>query len=142
MKKYNSFNKNKDKFIDFLLKTYDTWDNYSISIMYLNIISSISDEKTSKKSSFISLFIKLLLKGVHFNPGKRTDLMKLDEFLLIEMYNAPNIYGDDKDKTEKYINGFIDFLKDVNNKHYDIKKSIRESEEEIIEVSKSIKRPI
>jgi len=141
LKKYKSFNGSIIKLTKYLLKTYSTWDNYSISIMYLHILSSFDVNDIKREHLYVSLFTNMLLKGIHYDPDKRIDLMKLDEYLLVNMYSAPDIHNKDVDVTEKYIKTFIDFLKDVNKGHQDIKKSMRDGVKDIINVSKSIVRP-
>lgn len=142
IKKYKELDEDVDKFIKYLLSTYSTWDNYSVSIMFLKLLASIIDEDKRESSLFISLFGDMLIKSIHYNPDNRPDLMKLDEFLLMEMYMLPDIYKEKKSTTEKYINGFIDFLKKVELKHINIRKSIRRDEGEIMNISKSINRTI
>ena len=60
----------KDVVIAELLGHYKTWDNYTLSVMYLNILSAVFKDKFPKKS-FISHFAELLTLNIHPNPAKR-----------------------------------------------------------------------
>jgi len=59
-------------FTHYLLKTYKTWDKYSISIMFLNIIV-VLDRQKSMENKILEYKLKLL-KYVHYNPYKRNEL--------------------------------------------------------------------
>jgi serine/threonine protein kinase len=142
------FEGDSDKFIDFLIGTYDTWDSYSLSIMYLKILLLIKERSIGYKQSktqndFISLFSRLLVNNVAFDPRKRLNIVKLDEYMLIEMIQYKNQHDEGKKTdsiTENYINGFLDFLEDISSNHGNIQKSLRLEEDEIQRVSKSIER--
>ena len=55
-----------------LLQYYKTWDNFSLSIMYLKLLFNIFRTQTNN----ITLFLyKLLLKNVNPNPDKQAVLM-------------------------------------------------------------------
>ncbi len=66
-------NKPKIEIISDLLKCIHTWDNYSLSIIYLHIISNIS-KVFSLKDNFINKFIILLFKNIYPNSLKRETL--------------------------------------------------------------------
>ena len=142
---FTSLDEDSEAFMEFLLGTYDSWDNYSLSLMYLNILLLLKKnrKKSAKDSYFIKLFSQLLVHNVSFNPKERYNILKLDEYMLTEMYQHKNQHDDGKrieNKTEKYIDGFMEFLQEVSTNHDDIQKSLRLEEEEIVRVSKSIER--
>lgn len=58
-----------------LLLNWKTWDNFSISIMYIKIINSVFDFKQNKTIDF---FYQLLLQNMHYDPKKR--LHPIDSF--------------------------------------------------------------
>ena len=67
--------------IDIINKCWKTWDNYSLSIMYLRIIYylNINFKNNIPVKSFISNsftvdFTKLLLRNIHPNPRFRYDV--------------------------------------------------------------------
>ena len=73
---YSQFiNMKKEDIISILLQTSHTWDNYSLSNIYIKIISKIYADGFTK-NSFISEFIKLLLNAIAPNPNKRYGLNK------------------------------------------------------------------
>jgi hypothetical protein len=56
-----------------ILQHYSTWDNYSLSIMFLRILIGIH-RSIGIKNKFIILFMKLLVSNIHLNPLKRQTL--------------------------------------------------------------------
>ena len=54
-----------------LLVNWKTWDNYSVSIMYIKIINSVFDFKQNKTIDF---FYELLLQNMHYDPNKRLSI--------------------------------------------------------------------
>lgn len=73
---YSQFiNMEKKNIIKILLETSHTWDNYSLSNIYIKIISKIYSSGFTK-NSFISKFIELLLNTITPNPNKRYGLNK------------------------------------------------------------------
>ena len=63
-------NKSKIEIISDILKYIHTWDNYSLSIIYLYIIGNIS-KVFSLKDNFMNKFIIILSKNIYPNPLKR-----------------------------------------------------------------------
>lgn len=142
--KFNELNNNSDEFMDFLLGTYDTWDNYSLSIMYLKILLLMGDKQTNTKNksknntknNFVNLFSTLLIQNLSVEPEKRLNVVKLDEYMLLEMLE----YENGKNLTDKYIDGFMTFLNNIKDNHNNIQRSLLLEEDEIITLSKSIER--
>ena len=66
--------------INYILKSATTWDNYSLSILFLKYLK-IFNPSGFVKNSFISYFTSLLLKNIHPNPKKRDEAEKtLEKF--------------------------------------------------------------
>jgi len=64
--------------IDYYMKFYKTWDNYSLSIIYLKIIHNVLSDTNFDNSHLIS-FIKILTMNIHPNPEKRLSLQQSRE---------------------------------------------------------------
>jgi hypothetical protein len=73
LKKY--INKPKSFIIDKLLEYYDTWDNYSLSVLYLHIIGNIC-RCFSLKGTFLNKLIIILSKNITPDPSKREQLQQ------------------------------------------------------------------
>ena len=73
LKKY--INRPKSEIISDLLVYYETWDNYSLSIIYLHIIGNII-RTFGLKDNFMGSFLKLLAKNICPNPLKRESMEK------------------------------------------------------------------
>ena len=71
LKKY--INKNKSDIINDIIRNYNTWDNYSLSVIYLHIIGNIL-RNFSLKSSFISKLTIELSKNICPESSKRETL--------------------------------------------------------------------
>jgi serine/threonine protein kinase len=63
----------KKKTIDLLITFYPTWDNYSLSILYLKTFSFMFPQGFHK-NSLILYFSQMLLYNIHPNPNKRYSL--------------------------------------------------------------------
>ena len=71
LKKY--INKPKTTIINEILNYYDTWDNYSLSILYLHIIGSVCIA-FSLKGTFLNKLFITLSKNINPDPSKRERL--------------------------------------------------------------------
>ena len=80
-------------------KTSNTWDNFSISIMYLRILHYLNPDGFTD-NHFIIFFCKLLLQNIHPNATKR--LTPSQTILLFNNYS----YRKDFSKTGDYISLF------------------------------------
>jgi hypothetical protein len=67
-------NKRKDELISNIILYFKSWDNYALSILYLQIIIKIYKSIKNKNNKFIIEFMKLLLKNISFNPEQRFSL--------------------------------------------------------------------
>ena len=56
-----------------ILQFVNTWDNYSLSILFLRILIGIH-RSIGIKNKFIILFMKLLVGNIHLNPLKRLSI--------------------------------------------------------------------
>jgi hypothetical protein len=74
LKKY--VNKPKSDVILDILSKHDTWDVYSLSVLYLYIFGHVS-KFFSLKTTFISKIAMELSKNIHPDPAKRNSLKKL-----------------------------------------------------------------
>jgi len=92
LKKY--INQDKREIIKKLLKNVETWDIFSISVLYLHIIGNIL-QIFSLQGTFISKLFLELSKNIHPNPEKRYDLESMRE-----VYNK--LFNEETDW--KYIN--------------------------------------
>jgi hypothetical protein len=63
----------KKKTIDTLLSFYPTWDNYSLSVLYLKTFSFMFPQGFHK-NSLILYFSQMLLYNMHPDPSKRYSL--------------------------------------------------------------------
>lgn len=68
----------KEESIQKILKHYNTWDNFSLSIMYLDIIKYIFF-KENKDNVFLVDFAGLLIKNINADPEKRLSIEKTEE---------------------------------------------------------------
>jgi hypothetical protein len=101
----------KEESIQTILKYYKTWDNFSLSIMYLNIIKTIFF-KEKKENVFLLNFTGLLIRNINANPEKRLSIEKTKEtyktlFLKLNLKNKD--FGDFLNKFEK---NKIDIIKE------------------------------
>jgi serine/threonine protein kinase len=72
-----------------VLKYWKTWDNYSLSIIYLKFIYFIvkSSKKTILKNKFIEYFTEILLTNIHPDPKKRMSIEKTSDVFNKFIYN-------------------------------------------------------
>jgi len=97
-------NMTKEESINKILKHYNTWDNFSLSIMYLNIIKIIFI-KENKENTFLIDFAGLIIKNISANPEKRLSIERTEEkyktlFLKSNLKN--NDFNNFLDKFEKH----------------------------------------
>ena len=61
--------------IEYILKFWNTWDNFSLSIIFLNIFYYIyGKKKIPKQQEFIKILLEILLINVHPNPEMRLSI--------------------------------------------------------------------
>lgn len=66
-------NKSYDYILTDITSHYGTWDNYSLSILFLKILINIH-KSINVQNKFIILFMKLLVCNIHTNPLKRLSI--------------------------------------------------------------------
>jgi len=72
-------NKSKNEIIEDILSQNDTWDVFSLSVLYLHIFYNIS-RVFSLKNTFINKITIILSKNIHPNPLMRSSLENLLEY--------------------------------------------------------------
>lgn len=83
LKKY--INQPKIDIINDIIERANTWDNYSISVLYLHIIGNIC-RVFSLKGTFMNKWLDKLLKNIHPDPLKRETLTQTKEEFIC-LYN-------------------------------------------------------
>jgi hypothetical protein len=77
-KKYT--NKSYEYILQDILQYYYTWDNYALSILYLQMLIGLH-KKIQKNNKFIIIFMRLLVDNINVNPQKRLNLQDtIDKF--------------------------------------------------------------
>lgn len=109
VKKY--VGQDKNEVIKQLLANYKTWDNYSLSVVFLRIISFLFPNDIHK-NKFVILFSQLLLLNIHPDPSKRLNIRETrskfeDIFFLdddVDSYlTLSKFFNQDKIKTTRKI---------------------------------------
>ena len=106
----NSFiNKSRTQIIRYIIQYYYTWDNYSLSILYLHIFGNIV-RVFSLRDNFISNIVSHLLKNISIQPSKRERLCNS-----LEIFNT--LFYKDANLNWNYVNSIphtkIDLLREV-----------------------------
>tara|TARA_B100000902_G_scaffold373620_1_gene401759 strand:- start:1763 stop:2881 length:1119 start_codon:yes stop_codon:yes gene_type:complete len=65
--------KNRDEVVYDLLSKCWTWDNYSLSIMFIKVLTSMFPSKESR-NKLVVLFLELLIKNIDPNPDNRLSI--------------------------------------------------------------------
>lgn len=107
--------------INYYMKYYKTWDNYSLSIIYLKFIYHLLSEKNIDNSHLIS-FVELLTLNIHPNPEKRLSITQTREKFTTFILNSR-----DKHLYQHFTNSFM----------FDDKQSIRNLKQDIIDLNKT-----
>ena len=120
---YNQFvGLTSDEIIYNLLQYWWSWDNYSISIMYLKLLFYTFDVNTNKTLKYL---YEILLLSIHPNPDRRYLLSDI-EFLLYNIYYQ----GDTLDDIKNIFN--------KNNNHNIIEDQITKDKTELITIKKKL----
>ena len=68
-------NKKIDDIAEDVFTYKNTWDNYALSILFLDILLKIQKRiQTKTKNVFIMYFMKLLVENIHSNPKTRNSI--------------------------------------------------------------------
>lgn len=63
----------REKVIKTMMDSHETWDNYSLSVMFLRIITLLFPND-DHKNKFVILFSQILLMNIHPNPNRRLSI--------------------------------------------------------------------
>jgi serine/threonine protein kinase len=69
-----------NKSIEYLYQCSSTWDNYSLSIMFLRLLKLIQNDDTS--NHFLKFFEMLLSVNIHPDPKKRISVKKTHDYIV------------------------------------------------------------
>lgn len=74
-----------------ILKFWNTWDNYSLSIIYMKFVYFIirSNDKNVFKNNFVRYFIELLLLNIHPDPTRRLSIEQTLKMFNKYLYDNP-----------------------------------------------------
>ena len=76
LKKYSELSLTEKK--KTVLRYWNTWDNYSLSIVYLKFLFYITKTNSEHilKNKFVEYFTQILLLNIHPDPNKRLGLVR------------------------------------------------------------------
>ena len=106
-------NMKKEKAIPLLLKHWRTWDNYSLSILNLRVLSYIFSSDYIENAT-ISYLIELYMQNVHFDGSQRYDIEETKK-------KYKHVYSQDSN-----LNSIYNLLKDIQPKRTEVKQQIKE----------------
>ena len=91
------YGKTPQEVLEIMKKYYDTWDNYSISILFIRIIHYLNMNGFTD-NKFIVFFSQLLLQNIHPNPARRLSIE--DTITLFNNYFYGQKMNADRDYSE------------------------------------------
>tara|TARA_E500000178_G_C16665623_1_gene592669 strand:- start:296 stop:646 length:351 start_codon:yes stop_codon:yes gene_type:complete len=103
----------KEKAIPLLLKYWRTWDNYSLSILNLRVLSYIFSNEYIENST-ISYLIEIYMQNIHFDGDQRYDIQETKK-IYKEVFSQ-----------ETNITSVYNLLKDIQPKRTQIKQQIKQ----------------
>ncbi len=106
-------NMEKEKAIPLLLKYWRTWDNYSLSILNLRVLSYIFSNEYIENST-ISYLIEIYMQNIHFDGDQRYDIQETKK-IYKEVFSQ-----------ETNITSVYNLLKDIQPKRTQIKQQIKQ----------------
>jgi hypothetical protein len=117
----------------YILKFWSTWDNYSLSVIYMGFFYYIYSSKVPKQD-FIGILLEILLTNIHPNPERRLSIqetsLKFNERLLGFVKNLEN----------------FEFISSLNKDFVKNKKQLRERiktyEKKVLQLSKKHRKTI
>jgi len=116
-----------ENIVDKILEKTNTWDNYTLSLLYLKYLSFFNPTGFVK-NPFTSNFCELLLYNIHPNPDKR----KTAEETLINFEKIFSI------KNVNITSNFIEILENLSKVSTEMKKAIKGDKEELIRLESII----
>lgn len=106
--------KNPHNVINMLLESYTTWDNYALSIMYLNIFNFLFDQGF-KKNVILTKFHDVLTTNISPNFRERLTVQETTERFNKLLYSKyDNIYQDLIDTVSFNIDTVVEHVKTTN----------------------------
>ena len=105
LKKYDKLKLSDKK--NRILKYWTTWDNYSLSVIYIKFLFYITKTNSEKilKNNFVQHFTEILLLNIHPNPEKRLSLLKtiklFNKFLFNTNINQSSTFQEIVENMEK-----------------------------------------
>ena len=81
--------KSSENIMHRILKYWDTWDNYALSLLYIKLMYYLIRDEEGKiiKNQFVSFFIELCLNNIHPNPKKRLSIEETIKSFNLFLYN-------------------------------------------------------
>ena len=81
--------KSSENIMNRILKYWDTWDNYALSLLYIKLMYYLIRDEEGKiiKNQFVSFFIELCLNNIHPNPKKRLSIEETIKSFNLFLYN-------------------------------------------------------
>ena len=83
---YESY-KNLEKRVEYILTFKHSWDNYALSVFYLNFFKYLKHDDGYESNDFLIFFSELLLNNMHPNPNKRISLTNTLQLFTEYLYN-------------------------------------------------------
>ena len=111
LKKYLNLPSNTVK--EHIMKHWKTWDNYSLSIMYLRYINILFGRDIAlDTNNYIKYMVQIMLQNIHPNPNKRIPVKK-NITMMENFFNSIKI---------NQIDGFENLIREItiNKKEIDI----------------------
>lgn len=120
--------KSQNYVIQELLLHFNTWDNFSLSVMYLQLLNNINKDGFTN-NSFLLHFYELLTNNIHPNPEKRISIQESSR-IFTSLFTNKNI--DSK-------HDFTNIIEEISlNKDY-IKNSLQKNKTYLSTLKKSFK---
>ena len=112
-----------------ILKYWNTWDNYSISIMYLKYIDILfGNDPQIENNNYIKFMIKTMLQNIHPDPTKRIDITS--NIRIMENFSS--------DPGSDNLNQFEELLKEISINKTQIDKKTLTNQKSMSRLTKKI----
>ena len=114
--------KSHDYIIKEMISFYKTWDNYSLSVLYLQILHLLFEDGFIQ-NNILTSFTELLLDNIHPNPNRRHDIaytIKTQQDIFYENDNYKNYLN-----LLEYLN-YKNIGTNINTLHNSLSATIRE----------------
>ena len=112
-----------------ILKYWNTWDNYSISIMYLKYIDILfGNDPQIENNNYIKFMIKTMLQNIHPDPTERIDITS--NIRIMENFSS--------DPGSDNLNQFEELLKEISINKTQIDKKTLTNQKSMSRLTKKI----